>query len=161
MAFESDMRTQRCCFTGHRPEKLAKSETEIIAGLEKEIRTAVTDGFCTFISGMARGVDIWAAEIVLNLRAEGQPIHLVCAVPFEGFADSWEDDWKQRYGSILRKADAIEYICRNYSNRAFQMRNKWMVDNCARVIAVYNGEKGGTKNTIDYAKRCGAEIVQV
>ena len=70
MAFENDLRTQRCCFTGHRPEKLTKSETEIIAGLEKEIRLAVADGFCTFITGMARGVDIWAAEIILKLRSE-------------------------------------------------------------------------------------------
>ena len=160
LATESELRLHRCCFTGHRPEKLSQPDRVIIAALEREIRAAADDGFVTFISGMARGVDIWAAEIVLKLRAEGQPVHLVCAVPFEGFADSWEDDWKQRYGSILRKADAIEYICRNYSNRAFQMRNKWMVDNCARVIAVYNGEKGGTKNTIDYAKRCGVEIIQ-
>ena len=60
-------------------------ETEVIAWLESEIRKAIDDGFVTFISGMARGVDIWAAEIVLRLRDEGKPIHLICASPFEGF----------------------------------------------------------------------------
>lgn len=28
-----------------------------------------------------------------------------------------------------------------------------MVERSARVIAVYNGELGGTKNTIDYANK--------
>lgn len=71
-------------------------ETEVIAWLEPEIRKAIDDGFVTFISGMARGVDIWAAEIVLRLRDEGMPIHLICASPFEGFERSWSEDWKRR-----------------------------------------------------------------
>lgn len=59
MSNEPELRMRRVCFTGHRPEKLNKSEAEIVASLEREIRAAITDGFQTFISGMARGVDIW------------------------------------------------------------------------------------------------------
>lgn len=32
-----------------------------------------------------------------------------------------------------------------------------MVDRVARVIAVFNGEPGGTYNTIAYARRMGVE----
>ena len=53
----------------------------------------------------------------------------------------------------MRKADLVRFICPGYSRACFQIRNEWMVDHSARVIAVFNGEKGGTKNTIDYAKR--------
>ena len=56
----------RCCFTGHRPEKLSLSETEVKPLLEKAIDTAIQNGYTTFITGMAPGVDIWAAEIVLK-----------------------------------------------------------------------------------------------
>ncbi len=82
---EQEKRLQRCCFTGHRPEKLSLPETEVIAWLEKEIRQAIADGFTTFISGMARGVDIWAAEIVLKHRDNGEPIHLICACTYPNF----------------------------------------------------------------------------
>lgn len=41
-----------------------------------------------FITGMARGVDIWAAEIVLKLRKEHGDIKLICASPYEGFEKS-------------------------------------------------------------------------
>jgi len=36
-----------------------------------------------------------------------------------------------------------------------------MVNHASRVIAVYNGEKGGTKNTIDYAIRNGIPVRNV
>lgn len=157
---EQKKRQHRCCFTGHRPEKLNMSETEVIAWLEAEMRKAIDDGFVTFISGMARGVDIWAAEIVLRLRDEGLPIHLISASPFEGFERSWSEDWKRRYNEILNRADIVKFVCKGYSRACFQIRNEWMVDRSARVIAVYNGEPGGTKNTVDYALRQKLEVIQ-
>ncbi len=158
---EQEKRKKRCCFTGHRPEKLDQPEAEIIAWLETEIRKAVEDGFVTFISGMARGVDIWAGEIVLRLRDEGLPIHLICASPFEGFERSWEESWKQRYANVIQNADMVKYICRGYSRSCFQIRNEWMVNHSYRVIAVFNGQAGGTKNTIQYARNQGIQVSQI
>ena len=57
MTREEELRLHRCCFTGHRPEKLSGSEQYIKKELEAAIRQAIRDGFVTFISGMARGVD--------------------------------------------------------------------------------------------------------
>lgn len=156
---EQEKRQHRCCFTGHRPEKLNMPETEVIAWLESEIRRAIDDGFVTFISGMARGVDIWAAEIVLRLRDDGKPIHLICASPFEGFERSWSEDWKRRYNSVMRQADIVKFVCKGYSRSSFQIRNEWMVDRSARLIAFFNGQTGGTKNTIAYANKQGIRIV--
>ena len=152
---EQEKRQHRCCFTGHRPEKLNIPETEVISWLEMEIRKAIEDGFTTFISGMARGVDIWAAEIVLRLRDEGKPIHLICASPFEGFERSWSDDWKWRYTDVINRADIVRFICKGYSRACFQIRNEWMVDHSARVLAVYDGSSGGTHNTIAYCRKVG------
>lgn len=72
MKTEIEKRKHLCCFTGHRPEKLGAPEEKIKAALKKEIRTAVSEGYSVFISGMARGVDVWAAELVLELREEGE-----------------------------------------------------------------------------------------
>ena len=100
---EQEMRKHRACFTGHRPEKLTQTESEIIAGLEREIRNAIEDGCTTFISGMARGIDIWAAEIVLRLRGEESSIKLIAASPLDGFGKSWSTDWQYPgYASVYR-----------------------------------------------------------
>ena len=71
MATEAEMRSHLCCFTGHRPEKIGIPDETVIALLDKAISEAIQSGYRTFISGMARGVDIWAAEIVLKYRDAG------------------------------------------------------------------------------------------
>ena len=62
MLTEEQKRMHRVCFTGHRPEKLKQSESVIVKALETAIKEAIADGKNVFISGMARGVDIWALK---------------------------------------------------------------------------------------------------
>ena len=115
MPNEQELRKHRCCFTGHRPEKLHKPEEQIKKDLEVAILQAVDDGFVTFISGMARGVDIWAAEIVLRLRESNPVIHLVAASPYRGFEIRWSADWQSRHSAILQQADLVKFVCPGYS----------------------------------------------
>lgn len=158
-SFDSDKRKHRCCFTGHRPQKLKCSEREAIASLESAITDAVGDGYTTFLTGMAYGVDIWAGEIVCRLRDGNDDIRLIAAVPFPGFERRWQVEWKRVYWELLEKADLVRYVGDRYSRSAYQERNEWMVDRSNRVIAVYSGIPGGTRNTIEYARRKGIEVV--
>ena len=158
---EQELRRHRCCFTGHRPERLGMPESDVIFSLKEEICTALTDGFQTFISGMARGVDLWAAEIVLTLRDEGAAIRLICASPYHGFENRWSQEWQERYRQVMERADLVRFICPAYSRDCFQRRNEWMVDHSSRVIAVYSGGPGGTRNTVEYAAKVGIKVVKI
>lgn len=158
---EAEKRMHRVCFTGHRPEKLSRSEQAIKADLEKQILLAKDDGLNVFITGMARGVDIWAAQIVLQLRSKGAMIKLISACPYEGFECSWSQKWQTQYREILESADYVRNVCEGYSRACFQIRNEWMVNHSSRVIAVFNGEMGGTKNTIDYASKIGVPVLRI
>ena len=108
---------------------------------------------------MARGVDLWAAEIVLALRDEGVAVRLICASPYRGFESRWSREWQERYCMVMERADLVRFICPGYSGDCFQRRNQWMVDHSARVIAVCNGQPSGTQNTIDYARRCSVPVI--
>lgn len=152
----------RCCFTGHRPEKLSESEETVKGELKKEIRLAIADGFNVFITGMAPGVDIWAAEIILELREqEDLRLKLIAASPHPDFEKRWSLDWQKRFAAIMANADFIKEVSTHYSRGVYQIRNEWMVDHSARVIAVWNGTPSGTKNTIVYAKRKGVPVVNI
>ena len=150
-----------CAFTGHRPERLDLSEAEVIAWLEKEIGRAVEAGYTQFITGMQRGVDIWAAESVLKLKAEGKSVRLIAASAFRGMENQWDADWKKRYHRIRCSADEVLYISNKPGRSAFFQRNNWMVDNASRLIAVYTGAPGGTKETIKYATAQGLEVIAI
>ena len=158
MVTEADKRLHRCCFTGHRPEKLNASEEEVKHWLEEQIDQAVADGYVTFITGCAMGVDIWAGQIALDRRAANQDIHLIAVTPWPGFARRWKDEWKSQYDDLLHRADMVVNVCEHYHKGVFQQRNEWMVDRCNRVIAYYNGSAGGTRNTIEYAKKKGIDV---
>ena len=129
--------------------------------LEPEIRRAVADGFDTFITGLALGVDTWAAEIVIKLINEGEKIHHISAVPFEGVENNRTEEDIARFKFIIDNSDGTYYISDHPSRKAFQKRDRWMVDHAERIIAVFNGTRGGTAYTIDYAKSLGKEVVML
>lgn len=145
-------RIATCCFTGHRPEKLNCSAEIVINKLRDAIEDAFSDGFTEFITGMSRGVDIWAAEAVLELRKDFPHIRLICAIPYEGFESEWDVNWKEKFYHIISSADETHYIEPKYSKSVYQIRNEWMVDHASMLIAGYTGAAGGTRNTIEYAK---------
>ena len=161
MPTEAEMRRHRCCFTGHRPEKLQRSENDIRSELEREIRKAIHDNLIVFITGMSRGIDIEAAEIVIQIKKEGYPVRLICASPYPGFEKNWSQAWKRRYINVIQNADLVRYICSQYNKNCFQIRNEWLVNHSARVIAVFNGQPSGTKNTIEYAMQQGVPVVHI
>ena len=51
-------------------------------------------------------------------------------------------------------ADKITYASTtNYYNGCMQKRDLYMVDNSSLLIAVFNGDNGGTKSTIELARK--------
>ena len=156
---ETELRKHRCCFTGHRPEKLTMPEQQMAVLLEAEIEKAIDRQFTTFISGMAKGVDIVAAEIVLRLREQDPRLKLISALPHPGFGLHWGGGWTERFQRVLAQANLERTICPNFSYASYQTRNEWMCRHSGLVIAVFNGERGGTKNTLDYANQIGVPCV--
>ena len=55
------------------------------------------EGVIHFISGMAQGVDMYAAEIVLELKKQDPQITLECAIPYERQAVQWPEALRNRY----------------------------------------------------------------
>lgn len=155
---EEEKRATRCCFTGHRPEGLKRPVDDLKVDLENEIVKAIQDGYNTFITGMAPGIDLWAGCIVLRLKDRFPDIKLIAAVPFPEFRERWNDEWKAKYDRVLAGADCVQIISHDSSPSVYQARNIWMVDHSSKVIAVYNGKASGTRNTIRYAKEQKVQI---
>ena len=158
---EAELRKHRCCFTGHRPDKMTLGENDIKPLLEKAIDKAIEDGYVTFITGMAMGTDVWAAEVVLEKKKDNKDIHLICALPHPGFEKRRSEIEKNRFNDIIENADYVKLVNDHYFSGCYQVRNEWMVNHSARVIAVYDGQSGGTRNTIRYSEKVNVEVVNV
>lgn len=156
-----------CCFTGYRPEKMPfpfdkknKVYCEFEEKLYAAVRTAAENGFTTFYSGGAMGFDIVAAEAVLAIKKEFS-LRLIIAVPHRAQANTYSPEWLLRYRSVLSRADEIIYVSDNYSRDCFQKRNQYMVDRSDCVITFFDGQKGGTANTLRYAHHLDKQIINL
>ena len=156
-----------CAFTGHRPKKLPWGYNEkdmrcvaLKAELERQIRLLIQEGVMDFLSGMAEGIDLLAAEIVLNLRAEYPDIKLHCILPCRGQEAEWPAASQARYHAILEQADSIVYVSRIFRKNCMLERNHFLAAHSDVLLAVYNGEyRGGTAATIRYAQKLGHSII--
>ena len=151
-----------CCFTGHRSFPW-KDDTEhpqhkaLLAKLERSIDLALAKGATHFICGNAIGVDTWAAELVLKKKRTHPQIFLEIALPFAGH--NANEPACQR---VQQKADLVHVVGRAKNRRsAFFERNRYMVDHSEYVITYFDGAVGGTRNTLDYAKRKNRVIVNL
>jgi len=64
-----------------------------------------------------------------------------------------------RFQQLLRECNGIKVVCEGYQPDCFLLRNRYMVNQSSRVIAVYDGrEKGGTLSTMRYAYCLNREV---
>ena len=155
-----------CCFSGHRPQMLPWGDNEsdcrcnelksILCDLIDE---CIHDGIEEFFCGMARGIDTYAAEIILKKKMLNLSLRLHAALPCPQQPDGWSDKDRARYFSILEGCDSKTVISPMYTDACMLARNRFMVDNSERLIAVWNGSfRGGTAYTVRYAKKTGCEV---
>ncbi len=161
-------REKTCCFTGHRAEKLPWRNDErapgclrLKAALADVLSSLYAGGVRHFICGMATGADMYFGEAVCALREEHPDVMLEAAVPFQGQEQRWDERWRRRYFRLAESCDKITVLHSAYTPTCMRDRNQYMVDASGVLVAVYNGERGGTQSTMLYAMRQGLEIIEL
>ncbi len=155
-----------CCVTGHRPQSFpwdydndASAREKYFAAMKAEAEQLVQMGYNYFISGGAIGVDMDFADIILELKKTNPDLQLEIAVPCANQDRKWKMPFKERYKRILYCADKVTVISEFFTRWCMQRRNEYMVDKSDLVVAFWNGtEKGGTFNTIKYARKKNKNI---
>lgn len=155
----------RVSFTGYRPEKLPffGEDDPLCIDLKerifKKISALADDGATEFYTGMALGVDTWSAEAVLKLKSERPGIKLIAVLPCPEQDSRWNAAQKQRHRKILEQCDKQITISPKYTRDCMHKRDRAIVDMCDVLLAVYDGKDGGTKYTVEYAKKKGRSTI--
>lgn len=159
-------REKSCCFTGHRPEKLPWGNEEqdprclsLKAKITLELKQAYGRGYRHFISGMARGTDLYFCEAALLLRDQHSDITVEAAIPFLEQAARWSSEEKKRYRSLLDRCNYETVIQHSYTPGCLQRRNRYLVERSSLIIAAYHGKGGGTLYTLTYAIQQKIDVV--
>lgn len=100
-----------------------------------------------FYSGMARGTDLTAAEVLTSRKLKWNAI-----IPCKNQDELWKISDKNRYAKVLKSASNVKILYPTYSPGVMQARDKWLVNHCDLCLGIYDGrEEGGTALTIKMA----------
>lgn len=140
-------------FTGHRTYCGEAPEA-----LRQAVETLYAEGCRTFLSGMAAGFDLAAAETVLACRSKLPGLRLVAVVPFEGQQNRFSNLDRKRFGRIVSAADEMAVLSAQYHRGVYMQRNDFLVSHAARLVAWFDGSPGGTLYTVRRALQAGRRI---
>jgi uncharacterized phage-like protein YoqJ len=147
--------------TGHRPPRIGGYNRD--NPVRTYCRARMTEllvelGATLGITGMASGTDIDFADVCIEL---GVPF--IAAAPFEGQELSWPAHAQVEYRKRMEKAADVRYVCApGYDKQKYLYRDRWIVDNCHTLIAVFDGEPhGGTVYTVHYADEIKRSVMLI
>ena len=152
------MNQYACAITGHRPTRFCFGYNEedplcqkLKECLLEQFRILHDEKFVrTFFVGGALGVDMWAGEQLLTLRAQTgyEDIKIIVVIPFIGYDSQ----------TIL----LLFHILRMFP--VIKKRNYYMVDHAEYIIGVFDNQKklrSGTAQTVNYALHQGKVITLI
>lgn len=148
--------------TGHRPNKLGNeydmrgpASTKIYNKLLEIVDSRKPN---LLITGMALGVDMIWANVAIRKN-----IPFIAAVPCYNQENKWPKQSQLLYSRIINDPlCTLFYVTeKEYTPQCMQARNKWMVNECDTLIAVWDGSEGGTYNCVNYAISKNKHIIRV
>lgn len=141
-------------FTGHRDYDRCADER-----IYASIVQLYSQGYRCFLTGMAWGFDLAAAEQVVRLRELYHDVELIVVEPYASFRRLFHGADARRYDAIVAAATQRVIVGDDVGRRSYFLRNEYLVQHSSYLVAWWNGEKGGgTAYTVKRALRDGLPV---
>ncbi|WP_335869667.1 DUF1273 domain-containing protein [Bacillus sp. 2205SS5-2] len=120
--------------------------TYIKQAIKKELRDMLDEGLeWVLISGQL-GVELWGAEVVLQLQEEYPHLQLAVLTPFQKQEEKWNEQNRELYESITINADFFDSISHKpyESPQQFRQKNVLFLQKSDATLLLYDEEKEGS-----------------
>ncbi|WP_088808584.1 MULTISPECIES: DUF1273 domain-containing protein [unclassified Listeria] len=123
----------------------AEEAKYIQLALRKKLLSYIDEGLEWVIISGQLGTELWAGEVVRDLKQEYQ-VQLAILEPFVEQASNWNEANKLWYEEVVAAADYRAYITeRPYENPGqFGMRDQFIIENTEGALLLYDFEKEGS-----------------
>jgi uncharacterized phage-like protein YoqJ len=154
-------------FSGHRLDKLEsildgynvtmatklKFIEDIKSVLYVKVNSYIDGGFRRFYIGMSDGIDLWAGQILLELKSCQYPdIEIVAVQPYRNHGRKFSLEDRLLYNELLNNASSVVCLSDKSSKWCYLYRDEYMVKNSTNLLAFASDLNSGTGYTIKYAK---------
>ncbi len=162
-------RGKTVCFSGDNSDHFSRiilKGPEAFYALRERTAQAIVEAVDaeadSFMFGLARGFDLVAANVLLELRAnrlEMADLKVVAVLPFEGHGFS--DPWQVLHALVLAEADEVLTLSRHYHPEARRDCGRYMVDHSGRLICHCESRRIDRDCTAGYAREQGLTIINL
>ncbi|MCZ4235425.1 DUF1273 domain-containing protein [Staphylococcus equorum] len=89
------------------------------------------------------GIELWTAEVVLDLKATHPELKLGIITPFHGHSDRWNEQNQAKYQNITQKADFVDSVFHSpYEGpHQFKQTDQFMLDHTDQTLLIYDEEQ--------------------
>ncbi|WJE14052.1 DUF1273 domain-containing protein [Halobacillus sp. ACCC02827] len=141
--------------TGYKPMEIGifKANDHKIEFVKETIRKRLLaymeEGLEWVIHSGQMGVELWTAEVVLDLKEEGYNIRLGILPPFENQQERWPEDLQQVYEEVTMLADFFRPLYQKGYDGPYQFRarDQFLVEHSDGCLVLYDED---TKGSPDY-----------
>jgi uncharacterized phage-like protein YoqJ len=114
--------------------------------VKKRVISLLEEGLEWVIVSGQWGVEIWAAEAVLELKEQYPDLRLAIITPFLEQEENWSEEKKGIYSSVIGRADYVNSVTKSKYEGPWQFKekNKFVLRNSDGMILVYDEEQEGS-----------------
>lgn len=135
--------------TGYKPYELnifnetAKEVTYLKKFIAHKLTGYIEDGLEWVLIQGHLGIELWAAECVIDLKSVYPDLKLGVITPFENHTEKWNDTNLLRYQHVIGQADYVNAIYqRPYEGpHQFQAGDQFMLDHTDITVLIYDEEQ--------------------
>lgn len=92
------------------------------------------------------GIELWTAEVVIDLRVEYPDLKLGIITPFYGHTSKWNEQNQMKYNKIAQEADFMESVHHTAYEGPYQFKqtDQFILDHTDMTILIYDEEQEGS-----------------
>ena len=161
-----------CDVIGQRPTRFKFKYQEYMTSC-KRLKKRLHDSFAAlyqsgvrrFYVGGALGVDLWAGEILLEMRRreEYSELEIVLVCPFPGHDERWDPKSQERLRHLKENCDEFVMGSKVVGAQGYRERTAYMIKNTDCMVAVYDELQvdAGIKSAQQLAKERKMTMIQI
>ncbi|RSK29337.1 DUF1273 domain-containing protein [Bacillus sp. HMF5848] len=136
--------------------------------IKNELLTRIDEGLEWVVISGQLGVELWTAEVAIELRENYPHLKLAVLTPFMDQESKWNENLQEYYHSILHEADFVETITnRPYEGPwQFKAKDELLLSKSDGSIIVYDEEKEGSpkyflEKAREYGNTSDYQVIQI
>ncbi|WP_127585462.1 DUF1273 domain-containing protein [Paenibacillus koleovorans] len=146
----------RVLVTGYRANELGIFSMKhpgipiIRKAIRRQLLVLLEEGLEWVVVSGQWGVELWAAEVALELKTEYPQLQLAVITPFLEQDEKWSEEKRGVYGSVLQRADFVSSVTKTKYDGTWQFaeKDKFLLRNTDGLLLVYDEENEGSPRFI-------------